>query len=60
VFRKARPVPYALQAKVEENLNNAVNQGILMTVTSSKLASPIAIAIVPKADKSVRICGDYE
>jgi hypothetical protein len=58
VFRKARPVPYALQSKVEENLTNAVNQGILVPVSTSKWASPIAI--VPKSDKSVRICGDYK
>jgi len=58
VFMKARPVPYALKKAVEDNLTAAVNDGILEPVRTSKWASPVVIA--PKADKSIRICGDYK
>lgn len=58
VFMKARPVPYALRAAVEKNLEKAVTQGILHPVRTSKWASPVVVA--PKADKSIRLCGDYK
>ena len=58
VFRKARPVPYALRQAVEQNLDKAVEQGILKPVETSQWASPIVVT--PKADNNVRICGDYK
>ena len=44
VFMKARPMPYALKPKVEKNLSEAVNQGILKQVSTSQWASPIVVA----------------
>jgi hypothetical protein len=58
VFMKARPVPYSLKKAVEDNLTTAVNDGILEPVRTSKWASPVVVA--PKANKSIRICGDYK
>ncbi|XP_041452504.1 uncharacterized protein K02A2.6-like [Lytechinus variegatus] len=57
-FNKARPVPYALKNKVEAELEKLVEQGILIPVSHSNWAAPIVV--VPKADKSIRICGDYK
>ena len=57
-FNKARPVPYALKEKVEAELDKLVKQGILIPVSHSDWAAPIVV--VPKADKSIRICGDYK
>jgi len=58
VFKKARPVPYALRSKVEESLDKAEKEGILKKVKSSKWASPIVV--VPKGNGAVRVCGDYK
>ena len=57
IFKKARPVPYALKTKVEENLDKAEREGILKKVTKSKWASP---TVAPKADGNIRVCGDYK
>jgi len=35
IFCKARPVPFALKTKVEEEIENLVNQGVLRKVNSS-------------------------
>ena len=40
VFRKARPVPYALKAMVEEELENLERQGIIKKVESAEWAAP--------------------
>jgi len=58
IFAKARPVPYALKEAVEENLEASVKSGILVPVKTSRWASPVVVA--PKADKSIRLCGDYK
>ena len=57
VFMRARPVPFALQDKVDTALKDMVSNGILSQVDSSEWATPLVI--VPKKDNSVRICGDY-
>ena len=57
-FHKARPVPYALKPAVEAKLDELIAQGILVPVNYSEWASPLVL--VPKADKSARICGDYK
>ena len=59
-FHKARPVPYALKPAVEAKLDELIAQGILVPVNYSEWASPLVLVTVPKADKSVRICGDYK
>lgn len=57
-FNKARPVPYAMKEKVEEQLDKLMEQGIIIPVSHSEWAAPIVV--VPKSDNSVRICGDYK
>uniref|UniRef100_A0A914YQN2 RNA-directed DNA polymerase n=1 Tax=Panagrolaimus superbus TaxID=310955 RepID=A0A914YQN2_9BILA len=57
-FMKARPVPYSIKKPVEEYLDQKVLDGRLKYVKSSDWASPIVV--VPKPDKSARVCGDYK
>ena len=58
IFCKARPMPYALKTKVEEELGKLQERGVIYPVKHSDWAAPIVV--VPKADQSVRICGDYK
>nr|XP_022323016.1 uncharacterized protein K02A2.6-like [Crassostrea virginica] len=58
MFCKARPVPYALKPKVEEEIENLENMGILQKVETSEWATPIVA--VPKKNGKVRICGDFK
>ena len=55
-FMKARPVPYALKEKVEQELQRLEDEGIIYKV--SDLATPVVL--VPKKDGSLRECGDYK
>ena len=57
-FHRPRPVPYALQQKVEDELDRLQNEGILKPVQQSEWAAPIVI--VRKGDGTIRICGDYK
>ena len=57
VFHKARPVPFALQAKVDTEIDHLV-RGVLTPVEQSEWASPIVVA--RKSDSSIRLCGDYK
>ena len=57
-FTKARNVPFALQDAVDVELDRLVMEGVLKPVPFSEWASPIVI--VPKADSTVRICGDFK
>ena len=57
IFCKARPVPYALRQKVEEDLDRLEKLGVVKKVERSDWASPIVC--VPKKDGSLRICGDF-
>ena len=54
---KARPAPYAQSEAAEKELNRLETAGIIKHVTNSDWAAPLVI--VPKADSSVRLCGDY-
>ena len=57
-FCKARPVPYSMRKKVEDELERLTKEGILEPVEFSPWAAPIVA--VMKADKTnVRICGDF-
>ncbi|CAG2213160.1 unnamed protein product [Mytilus edulis] len=55
---KARPIPYALRPKVEQELDRLEEEGIITKVPTSEWATPI----VPVVKKSggVRICGDFK
>ena len=55
---KARTVPFAMKAAVELEIERMENEGILKSVPFSKWAR--RIAIVPKSDDRLRICGDYK
>ena len=57
-FMKARPVPYALKAKVEKELDRLQSEGIISPVEFTEWAAPIVPVV--KQDGSVRICGDYK
>ena len=57
VFMKARPVPYSLRTKVETELERLERENIT-PVTWSEWATPVVV--VPKADGSVRLCGDFK
>lgn len=58
VFRKPHNVPFSLRPAVEKELNNLINNGVIYQVTQTEWATPIVV--VPKADKSVRICGNFK
>ncbi|PFX24919.1 putative RNA-directed DNA polymerase from transposon BS [Stylophora pistillata] len=58
VFFKPRKVPYVFKDAVESELDKLEKNGVIKKVERSEWASPIVV--VPKADKSVRIRGDYK
>lgn len=58
IFHKPRPVPYALKEAVEKELDRLERNGIISQVGRSDWAAPIVV--VPKKDKTVRLCGDYK
>ena len=57
-FFKPRPVPLALKAKVESELDRLTEAGVLEKVPYSEWAAPVVV--VPKRDGGVRLCGDYK
>ena len=57
-FHRPRPVLYALHSKVDEELDRLQQEGIIRQINRSEWASPIVI--VRKADRSIRVCGDYK
>ena len=58
LFVKARPVPYALKEKVEQELQRLEDEGIIYKVSQSDWAAPVVL--VPKKDGSLRVCGDSD
>lgn len=56
-FVKARPVPLALQDRVEKELEKLVEEGIIEKVDASHWATPIVPVVKP--NESIRICADY-
>ena len=58
IFCKARPVPYALKPKVDEELKRLESEGVITKVDRSDWASPIVV--VPKSDGSIRLCCDFK
>ena len=57
-FHKARPVPYALQPKVEAALLKMEADGIIKRISSCDSAAPI-VPVLKKNTNEVRICGDF-
>lgn len=58
VFVRARPIPFALKSRVEEEIKNLVMQDILEKVDHSDYATPIVPVV--KANGKIRICGDFK
>ncbi|XP_062297408.1 uncharacterized protein K02A2.6-like [Scomber scombrus] len=57
-FFKARPVPYAMRGRVEEELNRLLTQGIIEPVKHAEWAAPVVPVLKP--DDTARLCGDYK
>ena len=57
-YCKARPVPYALCNKIDNELDRLVKENILKPVEFSEWATPIVPVL--KSDESVRLCGDLK
>ncbi|XP_062578220.1 uncharacterized protein K02A2.6-like [Saccostrea cucullata] len=57
-FCEARPVPFAMKPKIEQELENFENMEVLEKVNTSEWATPIVA--VPKKNGKVRICGDFK
>ena len=57
-FYKARSVPFALRAKVNQELERLQTAGVIEPIQFADWAAPIVP--VMKRDGSVRVCGDYK
>ena len=57
-FHKARPVPYALQSKVENALLKMEKDGVIERVRSASSAAP-TVVVGKKDSDDVRVCGDF-
>ena len=57
-FHPPRSVPFALRDKVEQELEQLQEQGILEPVEITEWAAPIVV-VLKKDCKRVRICGDF-
>ena len=57
-FFKARPIPYALKEKVENELDRLQQEVIIEPVQFAEWAAPIVP--VCKSNGQIRICGDYK
>ena len=58
IFYKARPVPYAIKKKVENESERLIKEGIFEPLEYSEWAAPVVP--VRKANGSAWICGDYK
>lgn len=56
-YFKARPVPYSLKVKIEEQIEKLLKEGVIEPVQYAEWAAPIVPVV--KTDNSVRICGDF-
>lgn len=57
-FLRARHVPFALRATVDEELERLVEAGVLVPVRHSEWGTPIVPVVKENGD--IRICGDYK
>ena len=57
-YCKPRPVPLAMRAKVESELDRLQEEGVIRPVEFSEWAAPIVPVL--KASGDIRICGDYK
>ena len=57
-FYKARPVPFAIRPKVEDELDRLLTAGVIEPVQYSDWAAPVVP--VAKQDGSIGLCGNYK
>nr|CDJ86255.1 RNA-directed DNA polymerase (reverse transcriptase) and Integrase domain containing protein [Haemonchus contortus] len=57
VFRKARPVPYAVQPRISQEIDRLVAGKVLTPVEHSDWAAPVVV--VQKKNGSIRLCTDF-
>ena len=58
-FCKARPVPYSLRGKVEEELECLEKEGITEPVQFAEWAAPV-VPVLKSDKKSLQLCGDFK
>ena len=58
MFCRARTVPHELKVKVEQALQQLIDQKVIESVTTSDWAAPTVPVL--KSDSSIRICGNYK
>ncbi|XP_078253747.1 ER membrane protein complex subunit 2 isoform X1 [Rhinoraja longicauda] len=57
-FCKSRPLPFAMKARVEAELDRLEKANIITPVKHSEWAAPVVP--VEKKDHTIRLCGDYK
>ncbi|XP_047999709.1 uncharacterized protein K02A2.6-like [Leguminivora glycinivorella] len=58
IYCRARPLPYALLRRVDNELDSMLRDGIIEPVDSSDWATPLVP--VSKSDGGLRLCADYK
>jgi hypothetical protein len=58
VFKRARPVPYAIMQKVEDELRRLEAEKIIERISNANWATPIVPIVKPNG--SIRLCADYK
>ena len=58
LFFKARPLPYALNNKVDVEIDRLLAEKIIEPVEISEWAAPVVPIL--KKDVTIRLCGDYK
>ena len=57
-YYKSRPLPYVMRDMMDKEIDRLLAEDIIEPVQYSDWAAPVVP--VMKADKSVRLCGDYK
>lgn len=58
IFCRSRPLPFAMRARVDAELDAMLHAGVIEPVDHSDWATPLVIA--HKADGGIRLCADYK
>ena len=57
-YCKARPIPYAMKAKVDAEIDRLLDENTIEPVPYSEWAAPVVPVLKP--DGTIRLCGDYK
>ena len=57
-FFKARPVPFHLKEKVDQEIDRLESEGIIEAIPHSSWACPVVPVVKPNG--KIRLCGDYK